>query len=334
MDSALVAERIGELLVAHRPQVGEVEVGGVARVFGGNARRAWSATASWCEGDRTRSQELILLVRQPGAQVRTDPRWEFAVLDGLADQGVRAPRVWGHDPDGHLFGTPAVLLERLPGSADAVAYLRAAPELGRARTLDLARAAAELHAVRPALDGVEVEVDEPQVALWYRQFLAARLEPHPGLGWLFDWLDDRQVTPMRPVLVHGDYRPGNVLYEGGRIVGLLDWEMAHLGHPAEDLAWAYRDLWSPARFVPLEEFVATYRAAGGADIDSDTLLWHRVFSEVKFATISLLAARSVVDGSSDNLRLIDRTATVPPAVRRCLDWIGAAVGERAGTTPC
>jgi aminoglycoside phosphotransferase (APT) family kinase protein len=320
VDPAPIADSIGEMLSSRLPDAHGIEVRDVARVFGGNARQAWSATASWHGPDGDRTESLILLVRRAGSQVQTDPRSELSVLDGLAEKGVRAPRVWGHDPDGHLLGDPAVLLERLPGSADAAAYLRAEHEVGRARTLDLARAAAELHAVEPATDGLEAE--EPQLAVWHRQFLAARLEPLPALGWVFDWLANHLVAPARPVVVHGDFRPGNVLYSENRITGVLDWEMTHLGHPAEDLAWAYRALWSPERFVPLEEFVATYAAAGGADIDAEALRWHRVFCEVKFATISLLAARSVVDGSSQNLRLIDRAATVLPAVRRCLDWIG------------
>lgn len=317
-----IAESIVEMLSCRMPDAHGIEVRDVERVFGGNARQAWSATAHWRAPDADRTESLILLLRQAGSQVQTDPRSELGVLEGLAEQGVRAPRVWGYDLDGYLLGDPAVLLERLPGSADPVAYLRAEPEVGRARTLDLARAAAELHAAQPASDWLGS--GEPQLAAWQRQFLTARLEPLPALGYVFDWLADHSVQPARPVLVHGDFRPGNVLYVGDRITGLLDWEMAHLGHPAEDLAWAYRALWSPERFVPLEEFVAAYTTAGGADIDADALRWHRVFCEAKFATISLLAARSVVAGASRNLRLIDRAATVLPAVRRCLDWIGVA----------
>jgi aminoglycoside phosphotransferase (APT) family kinase protein len=327
IEAAPIADSIGEMLSTRLPDAHGIEVRDVARVFGGNARQAWSATATWRDSLRDQTESLIRMVRRAGSQVQTDPRWELAVLDGLAEQGVRAPRVWGHDLDGHLLGDPAVLLQRLSGSADAVAYLRAEPEVGRARTLDLARAAAELHAVEPAIDALEP--GEPQLEMWQRQFLAARLEPLPALGWVFDWLADHQLPPARPVLVHGDFRPGNVLYAEDRITGVLDWEMAHLGHPAEDLAWAYRALWSPQRFVPLKEFLATYTASGGADISVEALRWHRVFCEAKFATISLLAARSVVDGASHNLRLIDRAATVVPAVRRCLDWIGAPDRQEA-----
>lgn len=289
------------------------EVDEPVRVFGGNARRAWSCTATW-DGQ---AHELILLVRLPGSQVQTDPALEDTVLGALSDKGVRAPRLWA---SGDVDGSPAVLLERLSGSADAVAFLNAPVEVGRARTLDLARAAAELHAV-PAADVPLEPVDV--VGHWRRQFLDCRLEPHPTLSWLFDWLSSTRVEPARLSVVHGDFRPGNVLYDEKGIVGLLDWEMAHVGDPVEDLAWAYRTLWSPSRFVPLDEFTKAYEAAGGRTITPETLTWHRVLAEVKFATISLLAARAVVDGTSHNLRLIDRASTVLPATSLALDLVRA-----------
>lgn len=298
------------------------------RVFGGNARQAWTCAAAWETQGARFEESLILLVRAAGSQVETDPAREFAVLAGLAEQGVRAPRIWAHDPEGKLFGGPAVLLERLPGHTDAVEYLRAEYDLGRARTIDLAVALAELHAAKPPR--LDSESDESATTLWRSQFEAARLEPHPTLCWIFDWLDDHEVAPPTPVLVHGDYRPGNVLYEGERIVGILDWELAHIGDPAEDLAWAYRTLWSPQRFVSLHDFVAAYQAAGGREITAESLLWNRVFCEAKFATISLRAARSFADGTSHNLRLIDRARTVIPALSNCLNWIT----ESKGRKPC
>ncbi len=45
-------------------------------------------------------------------------------------------------------------------------------------------------------------------------------------------------------MVHGDYRSGNFLHDGeGRILAVLDWEMAHIGDPLEDLGWALDPLW-------------------------------------------------------------------------------------------
>jgi aminoglycoside phosphotransferase (APT) family kinase protein len=332
-----LAAGIATVLRQRLPPATRVAVSPPERAFGGNARQAWTCTASWEDGSGRRQVELILLVRGAGSQVRTDPAHEFAALDGLAEAGVRAPRIWGHDPDGRLFGGAAVLLERLPGRTDAVEYLRADPAVGRARTLDLARALAELHAAPvPALDGGRAQAARPalaplqlaqvQVEQWRQQFEEARREPYPTLSWLFGWLADHLVAPARPVLVHGDFRVGNVLFRADRMVGILDWEMAHPGDPGEDLAWAYRALWSPERFVAFDEFVAAYEAAGGVHVPAAALRWHRVFGEVKFAAISLRASRSFADGATGNLRLIDRARTVIPALRRSLGWVAETEG--------
>lgn len=321
LDSAEVAERVTRLLAGRVAGAEDIALSPPVRVFGGNARLAWSCEASWVEGGERHKEPLILLVRGAGSQVTTDPAWEVAVLERVVPQGVRAPTVWAYDLGGELLGGPAVLLERLPGQADPVAWLTGEPEVGRARTLDLARALAELHRADPH----GLPASEPLVKLWRERFLAARLEPLPALSWLFDWLTDHETEPERSAVVHGDFRPGNVLYEGERITALLDWELAHLGDPVEDIAWAYRSFWSPERFVPLAEFIAAYESAVGARVETQRLLWHRVFCEVKFATISLQAARSVIDGRSTNLRLIDRARSVAPAVAQSLDWI--AKGE-------
>jgi aminoglycoside phosphotransferase (APT) family kinase protein len=334
-----LATGVAALLGRRLPPGTPVSVSSPERAFGGNARQAWTCTASWQDQGGRHDEELILLVRGAGSQVRTDPEQESAALRGLAEAGVRAPRIWGDDPGGELFGGAAVLLERLPGRTDAVEYLRADPDTGRARTLDLARALAELHAApvpAPAGDqsrGTRFRLAQFQLEQWREQFEEARREPYPALSWLFDWLAGRAPEPARPVLVHGDFRPGNVLFAGDRITGILDWEMAHPGDPGEDIAWAYRALWSPGRFVALDEFTAAYEAAGGARVPADALRWHRVFAEVKFAVISLRASRSFADGSSGNLRLIDRARTVIPAVRRGLAWVAEAEGttETKGT---
>jgi aminoglycoside phosphotransferase (APT) family kinase protein len=325
-------DEVAGLLTRRHPSVVDVAVSPPERVFGGNARLAWSCEATWTEDGARHIEPLILLVRAAGSQVTTDPSWEVAVLVRLSGQDVRAPKVWAQDLAGELLGAPAVLLQRLPGQADPVAYLNADPAVGRPRTLDLARAAAELHAADPT----GLSAGEPLVDGWRDRFLACRLEPHPTVSWLFDWLADHTVTPAHVAVVHGDLRPGNVLYDGDRIVGLLDWEMAHVGDPVEDLAWAYRALWSPERFVPLDEFVRAYESAGGSAVKPDALRWHRVFAEVKYATISLQAARAVVDGRSHNLRLIDRARTVAPALARCLDWLAEARLAESGRAgqPC
>lgn len=326
-----VAAQVAELLTAQVAGAADVVVDGVERVFGGNARRAWGCRARWTEpGGVSRDEQLIMLGRLPGSQVQADPEREFAVLRALDGTAVPAPKAWALDADGTVTGASSIVLQRMPGQADAVAYLRERDEeRGRRLTEDLARAAASLHTADPS-NLVDIMGGDGQVEYWRSVYLDSRLEPLPVLAWLFGWLGDHVPVPARCAIVHGDLRPGNFLYSGDTLVALLDWEMVHLGDPVEDLAWIYRPLWSPERFLDLEGFVRCYESAGGPRVDPAALTYHRVLAEVKFAAISLRAASGFARGTTSNLRLADRAATVTGSLSRALDLVDrfTAGGDR------
>lgn len=331
MDDSEIGERIEQLLRVSIIGAHDVQAGGVERVFGGNARRAWASTVRWTDqSGASRSESVIMLSRTNGSQVDVDPEWEYGVLSALGHTATRAPRAFALDVDGSVVGAPSILLERMPGRADPLGFLRSEDrEGGRKLTLDFARAAAELHSSDwEGLGLGEILTSGPtdrsplaQIESWEAQFQASRMEPHPALGYVFGWLKENVPESTRLSVVHGDFRPGNFLYQDNTVVALLDWEMAHLGDPVEDLAWAYRALWSPEGFVGLEEFVRSYEEFGGPKVSEHALRFYRIFSEVKFATISLRASRSFADGVSVNLRLADRAATVTTSLKRGLNWI-------------
>jgi aminoglycoside phosphotransferase (APT) family kinase protein len=339
-----VAAQLAELLSAQVAGVREVTVTDVEQVFGGNARKAWAGTASWTEpGGGRRQEPVIMLSRVPGSQVQADPQREYAVLRAVGDSAVPAPRVWALDADGAVTGASSVVLQCMPGTADPVAYLGSRDHIeARALTVDLARAAAALHAVDVAetaglgdvlgAAGDARATVAAQVEYWRSVFLECRLEPLPVLAHLFGWLLDNVPEPARLAVVHGDLRPGNFLYEGPSLVALLDWEMVHLGDPVEDLAWIYRPLWSPARFLDLGEFVRRYEEFGGPSVDRAALLYHRVLAEVKFATISVRAARAFADRVTTNLRLADRAATVTASLALALDLVAERESLLRGAT--
>ncbi|HZL00377.1 MAG TPA: phosphotransferase, partial [Caulobacteraceae bacterium] len=83
---------------------------------------------------------------------------------------------------------------------------------------------------------------------------------------------------------------------------VLDWEMAHLGDPLEDLAWAIDPLWTRpgddrvSGMIRLEDGLALWRAASGVDLDRAALAWWRLFAAVKGQAIWTSAAREWRDG--------------------------------------
>lgn len=300
---------------------GGVQIAGWKRVFGGNARQAFAFDATWPDG---RAMACIMLRQVAAKHVDSDTAAEYAVLRSMNGSHVRAPAAIALDADGSVTGAPSIVLQRIDGEAGAVPFLNQPDRaIGRALTEDLARATADLHRFDWQAATDEADPVLAQIAYWDANFRNHRLEPHPVLAWLFGWLRRHAPRPARLALVHGDLRPGNFLYEGARVNALLDWEMAHIGDPAEDIAWIYRALWSPERFVPIEQFLDVHAQQAGFAIPRRSVTFYRIFSEAKFASISLAAAHSFASGGTSNLRHIDRAAKVPECLRLSLAWIAS-----------
>ena len=84
-----------------------------------------------------------------------------------------------------------------------------------------------------------------EVARWEKVIDEDEREPQPIARAAIRWLKRNPPPPAQKIsVVHGDYRTGNFLFDSdGNIRAILDWEMAHLGDPLEDLGWALDPLW-------------------------------------------------------------------------------------------
>ena len=146
---------------------------------------------------------------------------------------------------------------------------------------------------------------------WEGVIDANELEPQPiaraGIRWL---RRHPPPPPQRVSVVHGDYRTGNFLYRGDRILGILDWEMAHFGDPLEDLAWSFMPAWQWARDGKAGGIVEPRRgdphlgsAQRPARRPRRAALVADVFSCVKAQGIWLTGAREFADGRAQDILL-------------------------------
>lgn len=171
------------------------------------------------------------VVRAGGSPMR--PRAEARLLDALRAVGLPVPRPRLADESGTVMARPFLVLDYVEGEViDAPADLDAF-------TGTLAR----LHAIDPAtlgygiLPSYDVEV-ECSIARAARSEQAREIAAA-----LRAWRGIRAVNP--PVVVHGDYWPGNVLWRAGEIVAVIDWEDAAIGEPLADVARSRLELrWS------------------------------------------------------------------------------------------
>ena len=329
LSDASLAPGLAALITAQQAGARDVSVTNIRPLSGGNTRSAWSFDVAWVDGSGAHQEECVLLGRVAAGQLEVDAQREFDTLAALDGRALPVPRALWLDVSGEHLGMPGLVMTRAAGRTEIAALLRPESTASRSLAEQLVQVAAQLHSLdwqlltpRPSTPAQPQEATGLLLQHWADQFARHRMEPVPALASVFGWLGRNLRAPDRLALVHGDLRFGNFLHEGGKLTALLDWELAHVGDPLEDLAWCYRPLWSPEQFLAWEEAVSLYEAATGSAVDRRRLAWWRIFSEAKFAVISLTAARNYMEGRTDNLRLAGRASKVPECLRLSLQWIG------------
>jgi aminoglycoside phosphotransferase (APT) family kinase protein len=147
-----------------------------------------------------------------------------------------------------------------------------------------------------------------------------RREPEPIFEDALGWMAANAPTTVRTTLVHGDYRTGNMIYDGDRICAVLDWEFAVVGDPMMDLGWVCArsnrmDSDRVCYLMPRSQFLERYEAATGWSCDEATLHFWEVYHQVKNAMIWLTAADAWASGRTRDIRLA-RWALTLPTMRR------------------
>ncbi|MET0656848.1 MAG: phosphotransferase family protein [Steroidobacteraceae bacterium] len=208
---------------------------------------------------------------------------EFELLSYLHSQGVRVPRVLMAERDLAWFGTEFSVMERMPGAAQPP---KSWGEAGPAIALDIANTLAQFHRVdassltgRHGQNGRSLsELLRIRIEQFYSRWQAQRNESSLAVEAGYDWLRSHMSMVRGDVsLVHGDCNFRNILIDGSKVSALLDWELAHAGHPAEDLAYIRPDI---EQLLPWNEFVAAYEAAGGPHVSEQALRYFAVWANV------------------------------------------------------
>ncbi len=280
----------------------------LALLAGGASKEAWALDL------RVPAGKLELLVRRAGGGVihrQTLPLdQEHRVVAVAYAVGVRVPRPYGYVDD--LVGRPAFVTERVPGETIGRRVVQR-PELAAARAAlpaQMAEQLAKIHAIPaerlPFLPGggasellarLEIELD-------------ALDEPHPAIELGLAWAKGDAPQPRETVVDHGDFRVGNLVVTAGGLGYVLDWEFAHLGDPAEDLAWPLVRAW---RFGvdglrlggvgDVEPYLERYNALTGRDISLHSLAYWEIVSNVKWAIGALTQSRRHLLGQQRSVEL-------------------------------
>jgi aminoglycoside phosphotransferase (APT) family kinase protein len=298
-----------------------VEIANLDRISGGASRETYRFVLR--DGEGSPERRLILRLDPSASLIETDRRTEFAAIKAFQGSEVPVPEPLWIETDAGGLGAPfMVMTEIQAGEAHPLRlmqppFARHSAALGRQKWAILgmiARADPQAGGFAEVVAPVEPHLCwRRELDAWEAMLSADELEPQPIQRAAIRWLRRNPPPPAQRIsIVHGDYRTGNFLADqDGSICGILDWEMAHLGDPLEDLAWSLNRVWHfnnderSGGLLPREQAIAAWEKSSGLVADPKALHWWELFACVKGQAIWISAAKEFQTGhNSDSILAI------------------------------
>jgi aminoglycoside phosphotransferase (APT) family kinase protein len=263
------------------PELGAVTVQDLRVLTGGASRATWAFTAD--------GRPLILRTGPPD-DVHAGMELEAAALRRAATAGAPVPHILAASNSAEPLGNPYLICDFIGGEAIVRKIARTLDDASRPVLLgQRAQALAQIHRADP--HGIGLPESDP-LTDWRREFDEMG-DTTATFEWAFRWLERNRPAPTPVVLLHGDFRMGNLIVDGGRLAAVLDWELTHIGEAADDLAWFCIRAWrfgapkelGAGGLGSIDEFVAAYRTAGGAAVDRATLHWWLVLATLRWGVM-------------------------------------------------
>jgi aminoglycoside phosphotransferase (APT) family kinase protein len=289
------------------PSLGDVRVDDLRVLTGGASRATWAFEAVTDAGSR----ELILRIGPPD-EIHAGMELEAAALGRAAATGAPVPSVLVADDSSGPLGNPFLVCDFIGGETIVRRIQRGIDDDSRADLLrQCARALAAVHRADPT--GIGLKASD-QLDEWHSQ-LDEMGDTTATFEWAFRWLAAHRPATSRNVLVHGDFRMGNLIIETSeqpaRLAAVLDWELTHSGEVYEDLAWFCIRAWrfgapeslGAGGLGSIEEFLDAYEDASGTTVNRETMRWWLVLCTLRWGVICRYQAERHLSGQTRSVEL-------------------------------
>jgi aminoglycoside phosphotransferase (APT) family kinase protein len=252
---------------------GRLDIDGLHRLTGGASSLTYAGQLA--------GRPVVVKVSPPGLAPtgHRDVLRQSRIIKALGPTPVPVPEVLREDPGNPPEVPPLFVMSRLEGtSLEPLFDLESAGEpkaLVANRFRNAAATMALLHRIRPADIGLTAEAvltAEAEIERWSQTLETVDQALAPEWRLVGSALRASVPPPLRPTLVHGDFRLGNLLARGDQITGVIDWEIWSVGDPRFDAGWflinsdpqTYRRATSYLGSTPPPgELAAVYQAAVG-----------------------------------------------------------------------
>jgi aminoglycoside phosphotransferase (APT) family kinase protein len=283
--------------------VGAGRIENLRALTGGASRQTWAFEAD--------GKPLILRIG-PSDEIHASMELEAAALTRAAGTGAPVPHVLVARDSSAALGNPFLVSEYIDGETIVRRIQRAIDDASRAHLLtQCAEALAAIH--RADATGIGLSRSEP-LGEWHAQ-LDEIGDTTATFEYAYRWLAAHRPVPSSEVLVHGDFRMGNLIVDTesrpARLAAVLDWELTHAGEVYEDLSWFCIRAWrfgAPAGvgaggLGTIEDFLRAYEQASGSPLDRTAMHWWLVSSTLRWGVICRYQAHRHLSGQTRSVEL-------------------------------
>lgn len=290
--------------VVSRALGGPVTVRDLRRLTGGASRETWSFDAVAADG----AARPLILRRDPAQPRNRAMSTEATLIRAARAAGVPEPEILAFSDDTGELGAAYIVMERVQGETLARRILR--DDVFAAVRPRLAEQCGEvlgrIHAIPP--DAVP-RLRRPDVLAELRETVDAFTDPSPALELGLRRLEQDRPPPADDVVVHGDFRNGNLVVGPDGIRAVLDWELAHRGDPMQDLGWLCVRAWRFGADAPVGGFgdydalFRGYERTSGRRVDPEAVRWWELFGTVWWGAGCMVQAARHLSGGERSVEL-------------------------------
>jgi aminoglycoside phosphotransferase (APT) family kinase protein len=317
----LTPELVGTYLAASVKGWETIRIDRMDRLPLGASRETFRIDATVKNAEGAEQLHRLILRRDPPASlVDSDRRTEFESYRSIYGHGIPVPKMILLEMDPAKLGGAISIAEDLRGfhnseyQFDLPEWTEHVPAFARQMWGYMGTLAAlpvDGLGLEAFMDSTTVETAaRQQLDIWTAKFRRNSTTPDPIMEAAIRQLERSCPVARKLAMVHGDFRAGNFLYdETGEIKAILDWEMAHIGDPLEDLAWSMNRGFCFGKddrrsgLALREDAVAIWEKASGMTADPDALTWYELFSCVKAQALWASAANVWQTGENRDIIL-------------------------------
>ena len=133
-------------------------------------------------------------------------------------------------------------------------------------------------------------------------------QPSPVFEYAYLWLKEQDFGNFQESLVHGDFRLGNIIVNAEGLQSIIDWELAHIGNPLQDLGWVCGNSWRFGKndkvvggFGEIEDLLEGYNSISKLKVDKEMVKCWQVFGTFRWGVICLIQAYAHLNGTINSV---------------------------------